>query len=128
MIVHQPIPSSSNYALRSHPKNLGNGYNQNSSSQNYLSLLVTPENISTNNLEISLKQTINNNIPPATVTNDKLLAAIFPFKIKKPTKTPLFSGTTLNMKFITAIYTDVKIDGQIIKLILNSGSADSIIT
>ncbi|KAG9290274.1 hypothetical protein G9A89_022250 [Geosiphon pyriformis] len=129
MVVHQLILSSFNHAIESHPRNLKNEYNQNQSSQNYLSLLVTPKDVSTNNnLKISLKQMINNNILLATVTNNKSLAAIFFFKIKKPTKTPLFSGAILNMKLITAIYTNVKIDEQAIKLILNSGSTGSIIT
>ncbi|KAG9285163.1 hypothetical protein G9A89_004378 [Geosiphon pyriformis] len=92
------------------------------SSQNYLSLLVASEDASTNNdLETSPRQTINNNIPPATITNDKLLAAIFFFEIKGLTKTPLFSGAALDTKPITAMYTNTKIDGQAIKLILDSG-------
>ncbi|KAG9287168.1 hypothetical protein G9A89_003016 [Geosiphon pyriformis] len=85
--------------------------------QNYLSFLVTSENTLTNNLEIFLKQMINNNISSATITNNKLLAAIFSFKIKKPTKTPFFNKTALNTKLITAIYTNAKINGQAIKLI-----------
>ncbi|KAG9285475.1 hypothetical protein G9A89_010950 [Geosiphon pyriformis] len=44
------------------------------------------------------------------------------------TTVPLFSGATLDTKLITVMYTDVKIDGHAIKLILDSGSADSIIT
>ncbi|KAG9302677.1 hypothetical protein G9A89_007381 [Geosiphon pyriformis] len=128
MVVYQLISSSFNYALRSHLRNLGNMYNQNLSSQNYLSLLVIPEDVSTNNLETSSKQMINNNISPAIITDDKLLAAIFPFEIKRPTKTPLFSKVALDTKTITAMYTDTKINRQVIKLILNSGSAGSIIT
>ncbi|KAG9305969.1 hypothetical protein G9A89_016622 [Geosiphon pyriformis] len=126
MVVYQPISSLSNHTLGSHSRNLGNRYNQNQSSQNYLSLLVIPEDaLTNNNLEISLKQTINNNIPPATVTNDKSLTAIFLFKIEEPTKTPLFSRATLDTKPITAMYTNAKINGQTIKLILDSGLADS---
>ncbi|KAG9290964.1 hypothetical protein G9A89_011114 [Geosiphon pyriformis] len=40
----------------------------------------------------------------------------------------LFSRATLDTKSITAMYTDVKVDGHSIKLILNSGSTGSIIT
>ncbi|KAG9294143.1 hypothetical protein G9A89_021502 [Geosiphon pyriformis] len=129
IVVYQPIPSSSNYVLESRLRNLGNRYNQNQSFQNYLSLLVAPEDVSTNNdLETSPKQTINNNIFPATITNDELLAAIFLFKIERPTKTPLFSEAAFNTKSIIVMYTNAKIDRQAIKLILNSGSAGSIIT
>ncbi|KAG9301806.1 hypothetical protein G9A89_003193 [Geosiphon pyriformis] len=121
MVVHQLILNSSNHVLRLCSKNSENKYNQNQNSQNYLSLLVAPEDASINNdLETSLKQMINNNIPLATITNNKLLAAIFLFKIKEPTETPLFSGAILDTKPITAMYTDVKVDGQAIKLILDS--------
>ncbi|KAG9291369.1 hypothetical protein G9A89_003473 [Geosiphon pyriformis] len=68
------------------------------------------------------------NIPPATVIEDEFLAAIFPFEIKEPIETSLFSGAVLEKKPIMAMYTDAKIDGQFIKLILNSESAGSIIT
>ncbi|KAG9303076.1 hypothetical protein G9A89_000080 [Geosiphon pyriformis] len=122
MVVHQPISSSSNHVLGLRSKNSENGYNQNQSSQNYLSLLVVLENtLINNNLETSPRQTINNNIPSVTITNDELLAAIFSFKIERPTETPLFSRTALDTKPITAMYTDAKINGQAIKLILDSG-------
>ncbi|KAG9285150.1 hypothetical protein G9A89_004365 [Geosiphon pyriformis] len=49
-------------------------------------------------------------------------------QITKPSNTPLFSGTALEEKPITTMYTNVKIDGHHIKLILDSGSAGSIIT
>ncbi|KAG9306733.1 hypothetical protein G9A89_004442 [Geosiphon pyriformis] len=80
------------------------------------------------NLETNLQLTLTSNIPPATITEDKSLAAIFPFEIKEPSKVPLFSGVTIEKKPITAMYTNAKIDGHSIKLILNSESADSIIT
>ncbi|KAG9289001.1 hypothetical protein G9A89_015550 [Geosiphon pyriformis] len=68
------------------------------------------------------------NIPPTTVTNDEILATIFPFKLKKTTTVPLFNGATLKEKLITAMYTDAKVNGHLIKLILDSGLAGSIIT
>ncbi|KAG9299517.1 hypothetical protein G9A89_020688 [Geosiphon pyriformis] len=40
----------------------------------------------------------------------------------------LFSGAALEEKLITTIYTDTKVDGHSIKLILDSGLAGSIIT
>ncbi|KAG9304102.1 hypothetical protein G9A89_006012 [Geosiphon pyriformis] len=72
--------------------------------------------------------TLISNIPPATVINDKLLAAIFPFELEKPSQLPLFNGATLEEKPITAIYTDAKVNEHPIKLILDSSSAGSIIT
>ncbi|KAG9295792.1 hypothetical protein G9A89_009021 [Geosiphon pyriformis] len=68
------------------------------------------------------------NILPATVMKDESLVAIFPFKIEKLTETSLFSGAALEEKLIMAMYTDAKINSQFIKLILDSGSAGSIIT
>ncbi|KAG9299858.1 hypothetical protein G9A89_003402 [Geosiphon pyriformis] len=72
--------------------------------------------------------TLFNNIPLATITNDELLAAIFLFEFKKLLQTPLFNGATLEKKPITAMYTNAKVDGQAIKLILDSSLANSIIT
>ncbi|KAG9284735.1 hypothetical protein G9A89_003038 [Geosiphon pyriformis] len=95
--------------------------------RNYLSLLVTPEDISPNTWEPKQKQSLTN-ILPATVIKNESLAAIFFFEIEKLTETPLFSGTILKEKPITAMYTDAKIDGQFIKLILDNRSAGSIIT
>ncbi|KAG9287558.1 hypothetical protein G9A89_019619 [Geosiphon pyriformis] len=83
------------------------------------SLLVTPENATPNNQE--LKQTPTSNIPPATITEDKSLDAIFPFKLEELSTMPLFSRATLKEKPITTMYTDVKINGHLIKLILDNG-------
>ncbi|KAG9294192.1 hypothetical protein G9A89_021551 [Geosiphon pyriformis] len=60
-----------------------------------------------------------------TVTNDKSLVAIFPFKLEETIPVPLFSGAALDTKSITAMYTDTKVDGHAIKLILDSRSADN---
>ncbi|KAG9300122.1 hypothetical protein G9A89_000862 [Geosiphon pyriformis] len=68
------------------------------------------------------------NIPPATVTEDELFTAIFLFEVKELLEVSLFNKAALEEKPITAIYTDAKIDGHFIKLILNSGLAGSIIT
>ncbi|KAG9303789.1 hypothetical protein G9A89_018686 [Geosiphon pyriformis] len=116
--------------IKSHPKleiSDGTRYTQNPSSQNYLSLLATSEDTLPNIRELKQKQSLTN-IPPATIMEDKSLAAIFPFKIKELTKTSLFGGAAFKEKPITVMYTDDKIDGQFIKLILDSGSAGSIIT
>ncbi|KAG9303591.1 hypothetical protein G9A89_018487 [Geosiphon pyriformis] len=108
--------------------NLGTGATQNLNFQNYLSLLITPEDASANNLESTQKQPLTSNIPSVTITEDKFLTTIFPFKFEKTTATPLFSGAAFEAKPITAIYMDAKVNGQSIKLILDSSSAGSIIT
>ncbi|KAG9303805.1 hypothetical protein G9A89_018702 [Geosiphon pyriformis] len=99
----------------------GIGSIQNLNSQNYLSLLVISEDITSNNPELNQQPTIlTNNILPAIVTNDESLAAIFPFKLKEVTSVPLFSRAALKKKPITVMYTDAKVDGHSIKLILDS--------
>ncbi|KAG9293973.1 hypothetical protein G9A89_019311 [Geosiphon pyriformis] len=109
--------------------NLGTGSTQNPNSQNYLSLLVIPEDATTNNSEFNPPQTtLTNNILPAIVTENKSLAVIFLFELEETINPPLFSGAVLEEKPITAMYTDAKVDGHSIKLILDSRSAGSIIT
>ncbi|KAG9289705.1 hypothetical protein G9A89_014440 [Geosiphon pyriformis] len=127
MVVHQPIPSSSHQSSGSCSQNSGTGATQHPNFQNYLSLLVTPEDTTSNNLESNQQTILTNNISPATVINDKSLAAIFSFELEGPSQLPLFNGAVLKKKLITAMYTDVKVDGHPIRLILNSGSAGSII-
>ncbi|KAG9303709.1 hypothetical protein G9A89_018606 [Geosiphon pyriformis] len=110
-------------------QNLGTGSTQNPNSQNYLSLLVTPKDATTNNSESNPPQTtLINNIPPATVTENKSLTAIFSFKLEETINPPLFSEAALEKKLITAMYIDVKVDGYSIKLILDSELVGSIIT
>ncbi|KAG9298293.1 hypothetical protein G9A89_002781 [Geosiphon pyriformis] len=104
------------------------GYTQNPNFQNYLSLLVTPKDAQPNNLETNQHSTLTSNILPATITKNKSLNAIFLFELEEPLTMLLFNGATLEEKPITAMYTNVKVDGHFIKLILNSGSAGSIIT
>ncbi|KAG9288573.1 hypothetical protein G9A89_008445 [Geosiphon pyriformis] len=73
-------------------------------------------------------KSLTSNISPVTITNDKLLATIFLFEFKEITPVLLFSKAVLDTKLITVMYTDVKIDDYITKLILDSGSAGNIIT
>ncbi|KAG9288352.1 hypothetical protein G9A89_021383 [Geosiphon pyriformis] len=75
-----------------------------------------------------IQSTITNTIPPATIFNNESLAAIFSFKLEENISIPLFSGATLKEKPITAMYTNTRVDGHSIKLILDSESAGSIIT
>ncbi|KAG9290612.1 hypothetical protein G9A89_011575 [Geosiphon pyriformis] len=73
-------------------------------------------------------KSLTSNIPPATITEDESLAVIFSFEIEESLAISLFSRAVFKEKPITAIYTNTKVDGHTIKLIFNSGSADSIIT
>ncbi|KAG9302616.1 hypothetical protein G9A89_007320 [Geosiphon pyriformis] len=95
---------------------------------NYLSLLITPDDIQPNNLETNQQLTLTSNIPLATITENKSLDTIFSFELEKLSTTLLFSGTALKEKPITAMYTDAKVNGHPIKIILDSRSAGSIIT
>ncbi|KAG9290385.1 hypothetical protein G9A89_007116 [Geosiphon pyriformis] len=103
------------------------GYTQNPNSQNYLNLLVTPEDITSDNPEANQKPLINN-ILPAIIMKNKLLNAIFPFEPEEPSNMSLFSRTALEKKPITVMYTNAKVNNHSIKLILDNGSASSIIT
>ncbi|KAG9297927.1 hypothetical protein G9A89_018755 [Geosiphon pyriformis] len=128
MVVYQPIPSLLNYPSGSCQWSSGAGYTQNLYSQNYLSLLVTPEDVPFSNQKTNHTLTPTNNIPPATITKNKSLDTIFLFELKELSVMPLFSKAALEEKPITTMYTDVKVDGHFIKLILDSESAGSIIT
>ncbi|KAG9306812.1 hypothetical protein G9A89_005713 [Geosiphon pyriformis] len=60
------------------------------------------------------------NILSATITNNESLAAIFSFELKELLSILLFNKTMLEEKPITTMYTDVKVNGDLIKLILDS--------
>ncbi|KAG9298904.1 hypothetical protein G9A89_015926 [Geosiphon pyriformis] len=62
------------------------------------------------------------------ITENKSFTAIFPFKLEETINSSLFNGTALKEKPITTMYTDAKVNGHSIKLILDSESAGSIIT
>ncbi|KAG9291120.1 hypothetical protein G9A89_012992 [Geosiphon pyriformis] len=73
-------------------------------------------------------QANKSNISPATITENTTLATIFPFDIDNLNTHSLFSGAAINQdKPIMALYTDARVEGIDIKLILDSGSAGSII-
>ncbi|KAG9289803.1 hypothetical protein G9A89_015383 [Geosiphon pyriformis] len=116
IVVYQLIPSSLQQPSGLRQWNSGAGQ-----PQNYLSFLVTSEDALTNKLTFAQKQLLTSNILPATITEDKFLATIFPFKFEETTTMPLFSGATFEAKPVTAMYTDAKVEGQSIKLILDSG-------
>ncbi|KAG9298024.1 hypothetical protein G9A89_018852 [Geosiphon pyriformis] len=89
---------------------------------------LSTTSISTSNLLTAATASLTNNISPVMVTENKSLTAIFFFELEETINPPLFSGAALEKKPITVMYTDVKVDGHFIKLILDSGSAGSIIT
>ncbi|KAG9285648.1 hypothetical protein G9A89_009288 [Geosiphon pyriformis] len=110
MVVYQLIPSSSHQQLRSRQQNLGTGPTQNLNSQHYLSLLVILKDITSSNQGIEQQQPPINNIPPATITENESLDAIFPFELEEPSDTSLFNRAVLEEKLIMAIYTDAITD------------------
>ncbi|KAG9288380.1 hypothetical protein G9A89_021411 [Geosiphon pyriformis] len=85
-----------------------------------LCFLVTSENATSNNQGIEQQQPLTNNILFATITKNESLDTIFPFELEEPSDMSLFSGASLKEKPIMAIYTNAKIDGHSIKLILDS--------
>ncbi|KAG9299554.1 hypothetical protein G9A89_020725 [Geosiphon pyriformis] len=91
----------------------------NGSSPTDFQFFHTTKDIQSNNPKTNQQTTLTSNISPATITENKSLDAIFSFELEE-----LHS----KKKPITAIYTDVKVDGHSIKLILDSASTDSIIT
>ncbi|KAG9288416.1 hypothetical protein G9A89_015622 [Geosiphon pyriformis] len=121
IVVHQLISSSLQQPSGLCQQNSNTGQPQNPNSQNYLSLLINPKDASANNPEFAQKQPLTNNIPSATITENKSLAAIFLFKFEETTAIPLFSGATLEAKLITVMYIDTKVKEQSIKLILDNG-------
>ncbi|KAG9293725.1 hypothetical protein G9A89_019062 [Geosiphon pyriformis] len=82
--------------------------------QSHPFLLVTSEDTTSNNQKIEQQQPPTNNIPLATITKNEFLDAIFLFKLKEPSDTPLFSRTALEKKPIMAMYTNVKVTELII--------------
>ncbi|KAG9293539.1 hypothetical protein G9A89_005542 [Geosiphon pyriformis] len=90
--------------------------------------VATSENVQPNNLKTNQYPTLTSNILPATITENESLDAIFSFELEELSTIQLFSEAALEEKPITVMYTDAKVDGHFIKLILNSRSASSIIT
>ncbi|KAG9298734.1 hypothetical protein G9A89_012802 [Geosiphon pyriformis] len=101
--------------------------NRSSELDSKLKQFMTSKDTTSSNQGIKQQQPLINNIPPATITENEFLDAIFPFELKEPSDMPLFSRAALEEKLIMAMYTDAKVNGHSIKLILDSGSAGSII-
>ncbi|KAG9287650.1 hypothetical protein G9A89_024000 [Geosiphon pyriformis] len=86
------------------------------------------QNSKTDKTEPNQNKPLTSNISPAIIMENKLLAAIFSFEMEELSEISLFSEAIFEEKPIIAIYINAKIDGHSIKLILDSGSASSIIT
>ncbi|KAG9296426.1 hypothetical protein G9A89_015018 [Geosiphon pyriformis] len=68
-------------------------------------------------------------IPSARIAENANLSDIFPFEFKANESPFLLSNAAANeQKAITAMYTEAEVEGKTIRLILDSGSARSIIT
>ncbi|KAG9298976.1 hypothetical protein G9A89_020289 [Geosiphon pyriformis] len=68
-------------------------------------------------------------IPPARIAENANLSDIFPFEFEANESPFLLSNAVANeQKAITAIYTEAEVEGKPIHLILDSGSAGSIVT
>ncbi|KAG9286687.1 hypothetical protein G9A89_012237 [Geosiphon pyriformis] len=68
-------------------------------------------------------------IPLARIAENTNLSDIFPFEFEANESPFLLSNTAVNeQKAIMAMYTEAEVKGKTIHLILNSGSAGSIIT
>ncbi|KAG9291959.1 hypothetical protein G9A89_004897 [Geosiphon pyriformis] len=123
-----------NALVQRNPNHAGTNQQTNPNYQNYQQTYFNiPENlIIGNNDNRNINRTKNSSklsqtIPPAVATEDSSLAAIFPFELEE--NEAMFSGTALNKKCpITAMYTEATVNNTPIKLILDSGSAGSIVT
>ncbi|KAG9304289.1 hypothetical protein G9A89_019851 [Geosiphon pyriformis] len=122
-----------NALVQRNPNCAGINQQTNPNYQNYQqTYLNIPENlIIGNNDGRNINRTKNSSklsqtIPPAVVTKNSSLAAIFFFELKE--NEAMFSGAALDKKCpITAMYTEVTVNNTPIKLILDSGSAGSIV-
>ncbi|KAG9307227.1 hypothetical protein G9A89_017055 [Geosiphon pyriformis] len=67
-------------------------------------------------------------IPPARIAENTNLSDIFPFEFEANESPFLLSNAAANeQKAIMAMYTEAEVEGKTIRLILDSGSAGSII-
>ncbi|KAG9300767.1 hypothetical protein G9A89_023565 [Geosiphon pyriformis] len=123
-----------NALVQRNPNCAGTNQQTNPNYQNYQQIYLNiPENlIIGNNDGRNINRTKNSSklsqtIPPAVATEDSSLAAIFPFELEE--NETMFSGAALDEKRpITAMYTEATVNNTPIKLILDSGSAGSIVT
>ncbi|KAG9296090.1 hypothetical protein G9A89_011942 [Geosiphon pyriformis] len=93
---------------------------------NILENLIIRNNDSRNINRTKNSSKLSQTIPPAVATEDSSLAAIFSFELEE--NKAMFSGAALDEKCpITAMYTEATVNNTPIKLILNSGSAKSIV-
>ncbi|KAG9298963.1 hypothetical protein G9A89_020276 [Geosiphon pyriformis] len=70
----------------------------------------------------------NNTISPAQIAQNANLLDIFPFEFEANKSPFLLSNAAVNkQKAITAMYTEATVEGKPIQLILNSGSAGTLV-
>ncbi|KAG9293542.1 hypothetical protein G9A89_005545 [Geosiphon pyriformis] len=77
----------------------------------------------------NLSNPSNHTIPPAQIAQNTNLSDIFPFEFEANESPFLLNNAAVNkQKAITVMYTEATMEGKPIRLILDSGSAGSIIT
>ncbi|KAG9284432.1 hypothetical protein G9A89_023689 [Geosiphon pyriformis] len=127
-------PENQNALVQRNPNCAGTNQQTNPNYQNYqqtylniLENLIIGNNDGRNINRTKNSSKLSQTIPPAVATEDSSLAAIFPFELEE--NEAMFSGAALDEKRpITAMYTEATVNNTSIKLILNSGSAGSIVT
>ncbi|KAG9288761.1 hypothetical protein G9A89_023058 [Geosiphon pyriformis] len=115
------------------PNRAGTNQQTNPNYQNYqqtylniLENLIIGNNDGRNINRTKNSSKLSQTIPPAVATKDSSLAAIFPFELEE--NEAMFSGAALDEKCpITAMYMEATVNNTPIKLILDSGSAGSIV-
>ncbi|KAG9302398.1 hypothetical protein G9A89_011448 [Geosiphon pyriformis] len=132
MLILYHVPKPRNLPATAHGSNQQTNANYSNFQPTYLNI---SENLNLRNINSNIPRTENitnsqnliQTISPVIVMENSSLAAIFPFKLEE--KKAIFSGAALNEKHpITAMYTEAKINNMLIKLILDNGSAGSIMT
>ncbi|KAG9296681.1 hypothetical protein G9A89_009940 [Geosiphon pyriformis] len=132
-IQNQPMWNQ-NALVQRNPNRAGTNQQTNPNYQNYqqtylniLENLIIGNNDGRNINRTKNSSKLSQTIPPAVATEDSSLAAIFSFELEE--NEAMFSGAALDEKRpITAMYTEATVNNTPIKLILDSGSAGSIIT
>ncbi|KAG9285813.1 hypothetical protein G9A89_013238 [Geosiphon pyriformis] len=123
-----------NTLVQRNPNRAGTNQQTNPNYQNYqqtylniLENLIIGNNDGRNINRTKNSSKLSQTIPPAVATEDSSLTAIFPFELEE--NEAMFSGAALDEKCpITAMYTEATVNNTPIKLILDSGSAGSIVT
>ncbi|KAG9287371.1 hypothetical protein G9A89_023743 [Geosiphon pyriformis] len=149
-LYHQPRPQNQNIPARklvqqnqftpqNQYQNNNNRINPNNQPNHYYtqsSYLTMPKGLDFQQTALSESEIAaptsnpsNNTISPVQIAQNTNLSDIFPFEFETNESPFLLSNAAVNeQKAITAMYTKATIEGKPIQLILDSGSAESIIT